>query len=373
MTLPILPTGLPPRGRARRLPFVLPALVVLSGLAAGPVRADATIPTGDIPGARDTAVLQRYDGSFIVSYGHFAYTDFRMPLSPLQATDRTDGMNNTLFLPRQQKELEGELTRLVYVLPADRSPLEAVRSYQDEIEAKGGEALFACKGEECGGNPHRAAHGGGGDSSLTQYFLSEDDIQDELFSNGECVLTDPISDQRFLAARLPLKSGDAYVTVQAYVTRDDASCAALTGRTVALVHVLLPADREHRMAPAGDMAAAIGAEGRVALAGLLFDGDSAELRPESDPALDQVARMMQADPGLAVLVVGHTDNAGAFDHNLDLSRRRADAVVRALTTHHGIAAGRLRAIGIGMAAPAASNAAAEGRIRNRRVELVKLN
>jgi OOP family OmpA-OmpF porin len=71
--------------------------------------------------------------------------------------------------------------------------------------------------------------------------------------------------------------------------------------------------------------------------------------------------------------VGHTDNQGGFDYNVDLSRKRADAVVKALVTTQKIDAKRLRAAGAGMIAPAAANDAEDGRAKNRRVEVVRLN
>jgi outer membrane protein OmpA-like peptidoglycan-associated protein len=70
-------------------------------------------------------------------------------------------------------------------------------------------------------------------------------------------------------------------------------------------------------------------------------------------------------------VVGHTDNIGALDYNIDLSRRRAEAVVVALTSQHGVARDRLRPSGVGPLAPAATNATEGGRALNRRVELVE--
>ena len=69
--------------------------------------------------------------------------------------------------------------------------------------------------------------------------------------------------------------------------------------------------------------------------------------------------------------VGHTDNVGAFDYNVGLSERRAAAVVKALTTTHGIAAARLQPAGVGMPAPVGPNDNEDGRAKNRRVELVK--
>jgi OOP family OmpA-OmpF porin len=74
---------------------------------------------------------------------------------------------------------------------------------------------------------------------------------------------------------------------------------------------------------------------------------------------------------LKLLVVGHTDNQGDYDHNMGLSGRRAEAVARALIGQHGIDGSRLRSAGIGYLAPVDSNDTADGRKKNRRVELVK--
>lgn len=73
---------------------------------------------------------------------------------------------------------------------------------------------------------------------------------------------------------------------------------------------------------------------------------------------------------LKFYVVGHTDNAGTLAHNMDLSQRRAEAVVHKLVTDYDIAAEHLAAVGVGPVAPVASNNADEGRALNRRVELV---
>jgi outer membrane protein OmpA-like peptidoglycan-associated protein len=74
---------------------------------------------------------------------------------------------------------------------------------------------------------------------------------------------------------------------------------------------------------------------------------------------------------LQVIIVGHTDGKGAFDYNLSLSQRRAQAVVSALNSGHGIKSSRLTAAGAGMIAPVASNRTDEGRAKNRRVEIVE--
>lgn len=86
---------------------------------------------------------------------------------------------------------------------------------------------------------------------------------------------------------------------------------------------------------------ALRTEGKIALYGLTFDTDSAALQPDSTSTLAEMAKVLQADSSLKVYIVGHTDSTASLAHNLELSQRRADAVVRALVTQHGIAAQRL--------------------------------
>jgi outer membrane protein OmpA-like peptidoglycan-associated protein len=81
--------------------------------------------------------------------------------------------------------------------------------------------------------------------------------------------------------------------------------------------------------------------------------------------------MLKENASLKVYVVGHTDNVGALAGNMDLSKRRAAAVVQELTSKYGVAAARLASFGAGPYAPIASNDKEDGRALNRRVELVK--
>jgi outer membrane protein OmpA-like peptidoglycan-associated protein len=111
--------------------------------------------------------------------------------------------------------------------------------------------------------------------------------------------------------------------------------------------------------------------GHVEVPGIFFDTGKSALKPESAAAVAEVARLLVAQPALKVFIVGHTDNVAAIDLNTKLSQARAEAVVQALVTQHGIAAARLTARGVGPFAPVASNDTDEGRARNRRVELVK--
>ena len=121
---------------------------------------------------------------------------------------------------------------------------------------------------------------------------------------------------------------------------------------------------------ANEMRDAIAETGSVALYGIQFDFDSAKILPASRPALDEIGKLLQENAALSLHVVGHTDNAGTLDYNLDLSRQRAESVVRDLVSTYGIDRGRLAAHGVGFLAPVASNEEESGRALNRRVELV---
>lgn len=125
------------------------------------------------------------------------------------------------------------------------------------------------------------------------------------------------------------------------------------------------------VADAAAFAGDLKATGHVAVYGIFFDSGKAELKPESTPALEEITKLLGADAALKLWVVGHTDSQGSAESNLDLSRRRADAVIKALTTTHKVAPSRLAPFGAGPYAPVATNDSDEGRAKNRRVELVK--
>jgi outer membrane protein OmpA-like peptidoglycan-associated protein len=125
------------------------------------------------------------------------------------------------------------------------------------------------------------------------------------------------------------------------------------------------------VANAAALSGGLNGNGHVVVNGILFDTGKTDVKPESGPALDEVAKLLKANPKLRVYVVGHTDNVGALAGNMDLSKRRAASVVQTLTTKYSVPATQLDAIGDGPSAPVSSNDTEDGRALNRRVELVK--
>ncbi|HWW83588.1 MAG TPA: OmpA family protein [Vicinamibacterales bacterium] len=117
-----------------------------------------------------------------------------------------------------------------------------------------------------------------------------------------------------------------------------------------------------------NMESALAARKPVDLYGIYFAFNSAEIRPQSDSTLDEIAAMMKRDPTWKLTVTGHTDNIGGDSSNLALSQRRSAAVKVALVSR-GTSADRLATGGSGASAPKATNATLAGRAQNRRVEL----
>lgn len=356
----------------------LPSSIVLAGalatalLVPSPAAlADASIPTSDRKGAADSPLLKRYEGSWIVAYESQSFGELTLPLSPLVLVEgKIVGNNNRAHEPRSKKALEGRTTRLAYVLPEDRSPLEVLRNYQEEIRAQGGRVLFECKGEECGGDASRSVEGGGGDSSLAMYLYPPARFKEEHGSTAWCALAEHVADQRYTAAELPAAGAHASVLVYTVVAPDrNDSCLPLNGRTIAVVDLVEAKAREQKMVTVEGLRRELATKGHVALY-INFDFDKATIRPDSKPILDEVEKLLRSDSQLRLTVEGHTDNVGRPDYNRRLSQARAQAVVAALAGR-GIAPGRLQAVGFGQDRPIADNGSDDGRAKNRRVELVK--
>ena len=98
------------------------------------------LPTSDIEGAEDHPLLKRYADSYIVVDQRKGFGEFTFPTSKLKSQKSSDASTGwaTYYTLDESKTVEGPYTRLVYLLPVDRSPLEVIRNYQDEIVAQGG-------------------------------------------------------------------------------------------------------------------------------------------------------------------------------------------------------------------------------------------
>lgn len=113
------------------------------------------------------------------------------------------------------------------------------------------------------------------------------------------------------------------------------------------------------------------AMGHTSVYGIYFDTDKSDIKPESQKAISEIAKLLKENPNLKVYIVGHTDNTGTLEHNLKLSKERAEKVMKELIEKHSILQNRLNAQGLGPLSPVSSNKTEEGKAKNRRVEIVE--
>jgi outer membrane protein OmpA-like peptidoglycan-associated protein len=333
------------------------------------------VPTADAGPAREPQGFPRYAGSIIAGGSNAAFDEMTLVTAPLvRAAGRTDARNNAVFLPAEAQKAEGRRTRLVYVIPPGRSPLEVVRGYQQTVRERGGDSVFECAEAECGGNTRLGATSGGNTTGVLNLMMPASDVPQRNGDPVQCAVDNNArTQQRFTQMRLA--NGGGHVAVLSYVLGDysgGSECRAWTGRTVAIVNIIETQAREQRMelVRADAMGASMARDGKVTFYAIQFDTARAEIRPESQPQIAEMVAYLRANPALRVLIVGHTDNQGGLDYNIDLSRRRAASVASALSAA-GIAASRLTPQGVGMAAPVSTNDTDEGRAKNRRVEMVR--
>lgn len=260
-------------------------------------------------GQQDTAGSKDYPGiTRMPGYYIYEYTDTQF-----------DSVNMPVKQGAQEKEVavEGHVLKIHYYLKdgaAATSMLQVVRNYQNAARASGGQVVD----DKVGGN------------------------------------------WRSTTLRLSKNNMEVWVLLYA---RDDNHELTVVEKQAMQQDVVVDADA---------LARDLNETGKVAIYGIYFDTGKSELKPESGPAIEAIAKLLKDAPRLKVFVVGHTDVVGDPTMNVKLSQARAQSVVSALVTKHAIAGARLIPFGNGPYAPVGSNKTEEGRAKNRRVELVEI-
>jgi OOP family OmpA-OmpF porin len=310
-----------------------------------------TTPAADVANSHDPAGMKRYEGSEIIGYREPKFDEFVLPLGRPNINGPTPEYVKSL-------KLDGLVSFYTYLAPVGRTNTELIRNYRQEFQRMDLTLLY---------------EKGAGESGWFGTHFSQLEKESDIGS----ILDYNESQERVLVA----KSKDTtpiYYLVFVTVFRDGnmpdrLRSSVVKDRAIAQLVVVTPEKMESKMSfvNADEMSKAIGESGKVILYGVYFDNDKDSVRADSQPTLQEIAKLLTTSPSLRIQVVGHTDNQGTPDYNLDLSRRRAASVVRALTSSYGVAASRLSSFGCGPYAPTASNDTDDGRAKNRRVELVK--
>lgn len=283
---------------------------------------------------KDHPLVTRFPGAEVLDYKAVEFDEFELPLGQIVDEDK--------FTKTQH--LEGKVSKFKYSTPQARSTLEVFRSYQDALTKAGFQNLYQCAGAAC--RAAKSFEGGyrGGKSGIWCFNCEQP--------------------MRYLAAKLPRAAGDVYVALD--VEKDP-----YEGGTWLTIVEVKPMAGGLVTVNAAALASDISQNGHASVYGIHFDTGKATWTADSEPTLVEIAKLLTTNPSLKLHVVGHTDNVGTLDANLQLSEARADAVMAALVSTYHIAPGRLHAAGVGPLAPVATNRSEDGRAKNRRVELVE--
>jgi outer membrane protein OmpA-like peptidoglycan-associated protein len=304
------------------------AMLVFAAFLASPSFAQ------DIDGSQDHALLGRFEGSHIVAYEALEYSDNAM------LGGKSEGERFPFDLTH-----EGAVTRIQYTAPAGTSALQILRGFEQKLTAEGFETRFSCTNKDnnqtdwCGSANSPA----GVWTGIRGYDYSTNELS------------------AFYAAR-ENEDGATYIQISAAQSRHEVVFAsAVVVENKEFVNKIIDAEA---------VTNELTAQGKMAFYDILFETGSAALKISSDDTLQIISSVIAASPDLKIIVVGHTDNEGALDFNIDLSRARAQAVQDRLVSNFGVAADRISAAGVAFLAPVTTNATNEGRALNRRVEIV---
>jgi outer membrane protein OmpA-like peptidoglycan-associated protein len=281
-----------------------------------------------VVGARDFPGVGRFARSVITGYEVKDFDAARM-----QAAAFKDGQ------PADARRLEGKVTRIAYRSNPGPSILEVLRNFETQLTKIGFEKLLACDTDACGGIRFAEAIDA---LPIPQMWVDGFNYQ-------------------YFAGRRTEGARETYASVVVSENNREIYAQLTVTETRPM---------ENKMVDAAAMSKGLRETGRIALYGIYFDTDKAVLKPESRPALEQIAKLLAGEAQLNVFIVGHTDSQGPYAYNLDLSRRRAEAIAEELVKNYRIGAPRLRTAGVAHLAPVGSNGNEAGRALNRRVELV---
>ncbi len=286
----------------------------------------------DKAGSVDYPDVGRFEGSEIEFYSTENYGETTLATGPVLKDSDAKTTATTV---------EGRITRIVYKVPKGSSPLEVFRNFENRVAEAGYVAIFSS-----------------GPEQINDYQFKYKHPVEKLQS------TSLSSKIWYLSAKQTKGSSTAYISLLV------SPHSGGDGQRVRLIAVETKT-MENRMVDADKMLTSISETGKVALYGIYFDTGSATIQKSSVPTMREIGKLLRNNSSMKIIVVGHTDNQGEYAYNMELSERRAAAVVKSLETEFKISSSRLKSAGVGYLAPAGSNGSEAGRALNRRVALVE--
>ena len=303
----------------------------------------------DIKGGKDHPLISRFAGSQLDGFQEISFGQgvFYLPDSAAPAKE----------LQRDKPlTVEGKVTRLLYLVPKGKSPLEVHRNFEMALKSAGVTIKTSVNGKDARWDPYQHWRKNFSEMTFQGYWAA-----DVNFSGNDGFYVYGV-----------LNRGGSLWHVSVLTATAQTFSKPGQQQAAAVVQIIEPVAMQTGQVTvnADTMKQGLNTEGKIALYGLFFDTGKADIKPESKSQLDEMAKLLQGSPAFKVYIVGHSDNQGALDGNIALSRARAQAVVDALIKTYKVDTKRLAAAGVASYAPVSSNASEAGRAKNRRVELV---
>ncbi|MEH7828050.1 OmpA family protein [Gemmobacter denitrificans] len=287
--------------------------------------------------------------------------DLKFP-APVAETSRLETPSQTLRLPvgawRDGADLpqrigNGTVTQITWRVEGPVATLDLMAHLRAQVLADGWTEVFSCETSACGGFDFRYALPV---QTEPEMHVDLGDFRYLLAEKGDGLLMLLVSRSRQSGhVQLTRLDGANAAPPPVNATADPGPDTGTTATTIA--------------PPPGDLAARLEGQGAVVLEDLVFASGADALAPGDYASLAALVAYLSARPDAKVALIGHTDASGALAGNVALSEARARSVRKALIAL-GADASRIDAQGVGWLAPRASNLTAEGRTRNRRVEVM---
>ena len=301
----------------------------------------------DVKGSKDHPFITRFPGSTIIFYEQKERSEYQLPLGPL-VKNPDEG---ELYIISEKENIEGKITRIQYKIN-DGSALNIFKKYEEQIKNSGFEIIISSQGQK----PYDT---GGRTWSLFVFKNLPDEFKNNLSR------TDTVNMQRgYLSGKIKKEEGEAFVSLLANQPNDDEVYVQLD------IIEIKPLKRKLILSDSDSIKKALIKNGHIALYDIYFEVNKYELKPESEPALKEIAEFLKQNQNLNIYVVAHTDISGRLDNNLVVSKNRATTIVNYLIKRYLISPERILAEGVGPLSPVASNLTQDGREKNNRIELV---
>lgn len=298
----------------------------------------------DIKGAKDNALISRFSGSIIKYYNTVKWDTYILPYSKIINSGGSKIWEKRL-------KLQGQINRIQYATSIENNSPLVYMNYLSALKKSNWEILFKGAGDNELGN----------ESYEWSYYL---------FGNEGYALGDKFGSKYnlwgdnhcYIAAKFEDNDTTYYASI--YIYEKDNS-------TIINQDIIKIKNPDIGLVTAKLMTEKIDKKGHIALDGIFFDTGKSTIMVKSIPALKNIAEFLNSNKNKKYFIVGHTDNVGGFQLNMNLSRERAESVMKELVAKYNVNANQLKAKGVANLSPIVSNVTDKGKAKNRRVEIVE--